>query len=88
MDVEIEEVLSNLSYKAYNQESDFKIITGNLGKYKIILSKSGVGKVNSATTTQFIIDKYKPIYIINIGISGGLSPDLKSGDTIIAEKMV
>ncbi|MGN0017723.1 MAG: 5'-methylthioadenosine/adenosylhomocysteine nucleosidase [Candidatus Gastranaerophilaceae bacterium] len=88
MDVEIEEILTNLSDVKYKQQPEFKIITGNLGKYKIILSKSGVGKVSSATTTQFIIDKYKPIYIINIGIAGGLSPDLKAGDTIIAEKMV
>ena len=88
MDVEINEILNNLSSKHYKQQGDFKITTGNLGKYKIVLSKSGVGKVNSATTTQFIIDMYKPDYIINIGIAGGLSPKLKAGDTIVAEKMV
>lgn len=88
MDVEIEEILSNLSNVRNKQYSEFKITTGNLGKYRIVLSKSGVGKVASATTTQFIIDKYKPIYVINVGIAGSLSPDLKVGDTVIAEKMV
>jgi len=88
MDVEIKEILTNLSNAKYKKENDFDIITGNLGKYKVILSKSGVGKVSSATTTQFIIDNYNPTYIINIGIAGSLSPYLKAGDTIIAEKMV
>ena len=86
MDVEINEILENLDNKHSKQISDFKITTGNLGKYKIILSKSGIGKVCAATTTQFIIDHYKPSYIINIGMAGGLSPDLKAGDVVIGEK--
>ena len=88
MDVEIEEILSNLSNAKGKQYLDFKIITGNLGKYRIVLSKSGVGKVNSATTTQFIIDKYRPAYIIIIGIAGGTSPNLKVGDTVIGSEMI
>ena len=88
MDVEIEEIMANLSNINNEQQAEFKIVTGNLGKYKIILSESGVGKVASATTTQFIIDKYKPKYIINIGIAGSLSSDLKAGDTVVGEKMV
>jgi adenosylhomocysteine nucleosidase len=50
--------------------------------------KSGVGKVTASTTTQYIIDNYKPIYIINTGIAGSLSPDLKAGDVIIVDKLV
>ena len=89
MDVEIEEIAANLSNitKQANQNT-FEITTGNLGKYKIILTKSGVGKVASATTAQYIIDKYKPEYIANIGIAGSISPEIKAGDTIIAEKMI
>lgn len=88
MDVEIEEISDNLSNINVWVQDDFKVTTGILGKYRIVLSKSGVGKVNSSTTTQFIIDKFKPRYIINIGIAGGLTPDLKIGDTIIADKMI
>lgn len=88
MDVEIDGILSNLSNISYSKQNDFNIVKGNFNKYKIILSKSGVGKVNSATTTQFIIDKYKPNYIINTGIAGSLSSNLKPSEIIIAEKMV
>ena len=88
MDVEAEEILDALSGKIYKHQKDFIVTIGNLGKYEIVLAKSGVGKVNSATTTQFIIDKFKPNFIINTGIAGGLSSDLKVGDTVIAEKMI
>ena len=44
MDVEIEEISANLSNVNYKEQNDFKIIIGNLGKYKIILSNLGVGK--------------------------------------------
>ena len=88
MDVEINEIIENLNRKKQEQTGSFTITTGYLGKYKVILSKSGVGKVNAATTTQFIIDKYKPKYIINIGLAGGLSPELKAGDMVLAEKLV
>ena len=44
MDVEIEEISANLSNVNYKEQNDFKIIIGNLGKYRIILSNSGVGK--------------------------------------------
>lgn len=88
MAVEIDEIQANISNPKYINKFDFKIITGTLGKYNIILSESGVGKTASASTTQFIIDNYHPKYIINIGLAGSLSPDLKSGDAIIAEKMI
>ncbi len=88
MDDEINEIHNNLNNTKTVQQNDFKIITGKLGKYNIVLTKSGVGKVASAVTTQFIIDKYSPVCIINTGIAGSLSDNLKAGDIIIAKDMV
>ena len=88
MDDEINEFITNLDNKKHTKYSDFEIYTGNINKEKIVLAKSGVGKVNAATTTQYIIDKYKPKYIINTGLAGSISPDLKAGDILIASKMV
>lgn len=88
MDEEISEIYSNLKSIKTIQKNNFYISTGTFNGNNIILTKSGVGKVASATTTQYIIDKYKPKYIINIGIAGSLSNNLKIGDIVIAEKMV
>lgn len=63
-------------------------IEGTNSDKQIILVKSGVGKVNAARTTQLLIDKYKPDYIINTGVAGGIDPDLQIGDIVIAESLV
>lgn len=51
---------------------------------KIILCLSGIGKVNAAATTQYLIDKYNPNLIINSGCAGSLTEKVKVLDTIIA----
>ncbi len=52
----------------------------------VIICQCGIGKVNAASLTQRIIDKYSPDRIINTGTAGGLAEGLNIGDVIIAEK--
>ena len=49
---------------------------------------SGVGKVNSAIATQFMIDCYKPSLIINAGICGGLDKQMNVLDTYLCNGAV
>ena len=44
--------------------------------------------MNSARTTQILIDKFEIEYIINVGVAGGLSDDLEIGDIVIGKKLV
>ena len=65
----------------------------NFVKFKIkdkicVLVKSGVGKVNAARATQILIDNFKPDYIVNVGVAGGLNPMLSIGDIVIGETLV
>ena len=65
----------------------------NFAKCKIkdkicVLVKSGVGKVNAARATQILIDNFKPDYIVNVGVAGGLNPMLSIGDIVIGETLV
>ena len=46
------------------------------------------GKVNSARTSQVLIDNFELNYIINIGVAGGINFNLNIGDIIIGEKLV
>lgn len=70
--------------KIYN----ITIYTGNIKEVNCVLVKSGVGKVNSARTTQVIIDKFNPKYIINTGSAGALSDKLKIGDVVIGTTLI
>lgn len=59
------------------------IFEGTYENKKIILCLSGIGKVNAAITTQYLIDTYKPDYIINSGCAGSLTEKVKVLDTIL-----
>lgn len=59
------------------------IYEGNYQDKKIILALSGIGKVNAAINTQYLIDTYKLDYIINSGCCGSLIEEGNVLDTIL-----
>lgn len=67
---------------------ELKFYESNINNVKCILVQSGVGKVNSARTTQVLIDNIKVDYIINVGVAGGISDELKILDIVIADKLI
>lgn len=62
--------------------------SGKIEEKKVVLVKSGIGKVNAARITQILIDKFKVKNIINVGSAGALNPFLNIGDIVIAEKLI
>ncbi len=72
--------------ESFNAESDGRgVYTAKLSGHDIIATVSGIGKVNSAASTQRIIDKYSPDIVINVGVAGGLDRSLSVLDMVIAE---
>ena len=67
---------------------DNKFYIGEIGKKKCALTICGVGKVNAARSTQIMIDKFSPEFIINSGVAGGISDRVKIGDIVIGQKLV
>lgn len=60
------------------------IYEGNYKNIGIILSLCGIGKVNSAADTQYLIDNYKIDFIINSGCCGSLIESVKVLDVVLA----
>ena len=63
--------------------ADLTFFTGRIHEKKVVIVKSGIGKVNAARCTQLLIDRFQPDAIINTGIAGGLDPALCVGDVVI-----
>jgi len=60
-------------------------LEGNyLGKH-IVLVRSGVGKVNAAAATQYIIDSFHPDIVIDMGIAGLLDQKIPAGSVIVTD---
>lgn len=47
---------------------------------------SGWGKIASAGSMQYVIDKYSPDLIVNLGTCGGFEGVVQQGETILVEK--
>mgnify|MGYP006440870229 FL=1 len=61
------------------------------GTYKgteIALAQSGIGKVNATICTQIMIDLFKPKKMVFSGVAGGLLPNMRVGDIIVASHVV
>lgn len=54
----------------------------------IYLVRCGVGEILAASATQFVIDHYKVDHIINYGLVGGISSQVKPGDLVLVDKVV
>lgn len=65
-----------------------EFIIGKIEGKKCVLSLCGVGKVNAARTTQFLIDCFSPDAMINVGSAGALSEDLAVGDIVLSSSAV
>lgn len=47
---------------------------------------SGWGKIASAGSMQYVINKYSPDLIVNLGTCGGFKPEVNQGEIILVEK--
>lgn len=88
MECEINALKSKLEKFKEEKVGTRSFFLGELHGHNVVLVQSGVGKVNAAIGTQYIIDKYSPNYIINTGIGGGLGKELQVGDIVIGSEFV
>jgi len=88
MDIEVENIKALLSDITTETVSGVDFVKGKFGQKDVVVAKCGVGKVFSALCTEAMILKYNPKVIINVGVAGCLTPELKIGDIVIADKVV
>ncbi|HAR3814945.1 TPA: 5'-methylthioadenosine/S-adenosylhomocysteine nucleosidase [Staphylococcus aureus] len=62
-----------------------KFYTGILKDREVVITQSGIGKVNAAISTTLLINKFKPDVIINTGSAGVLDESLNVGDVLISD---
>ncbi len=88
LSIEVEELTKLLENKQENTYAKMKYISGTINGKEVVMTECGIGKVNAAMSTQVMIDKYNPDVIINSGIAGSVSKELKIGDIVISKDCV
>jgi len=80
-------LLQGLLTEAHWQEIEgMRFISGRIGAAPVVLAWTGVGKVNAAVTTALLLEHFQPRRVIFTGIAGGVDPNLKPGDVVIAKQ--
>lgn len=85
---EIVSILKPLACESYPYGEFFSIESGGKYSKKIIFFHGGVGKISAAGSAQYIIDRFSPEFLINIGTCGGFEGAVRQGDIIMADETV
>ncbi|MDF7676155.1 5'-methylthioadenosine/adenosylhomocysteine nucleosidase [Neisseriaceae bacterium ESL0693] len=83
MQPELDILVNQLQQRADSQIGSVCFYTGILNQQNVVITLSGIGKVNAAMTTAILIEHFKPVCVINTGSAGALTADLQIGDVVI-----
>ncbi|MFC5403177.1 5'-methylthioadenosine/adenosylhomocysteine nucleosidase [Cohnella soli] len=84
MQEEIELLLAGLENKESERHAGIEYFRGVFRGQKVVLTRSGIGKVNSAVCTQILIDRFSADAILFTGVAGAVDPALNIGDIVIS----
>lgn len=87
MDEEIAQLLPQLKDARTERHAGIDFAIGRFGQIKVIVCKSGVGKVNAAVCAQILIDRFRAASVIFTGVAGALAPQLNIGDIVISTEL-
>lgn len=88
MDKEVEAILRVMDTYQRVEYSHVPMAEGTLCGQRIIVMKSGVGKVNAALSTTVLLERLQVSGVINIGTAGGLKEDENILDAVISTRVV
>lgn len=88
MQEELEVILQSLIKERTVVRAGMEFHVGLYADRPVVAVICGVGKVNAALCAQILISEFSVQRLINIGVAGGLGPDIQPGDIVIANSLV
>jgi adenosylhomocysteine nucleosidase len=88
MDIEARSLIKSMSDVKEEKISSYQYIyQGHLGTKDLIVAICGVGKVNAATITTYLLSHYQIDLIVSTGLCGTCNSELEVGTIIIGERV-
>lgn len=84
MDEEVELLKSKMDETVEREIAGSLFVEGMLYGQKVVLLKSGIGKVNAAMSTTILHEQFDINAVINTGSAGGFAKELEVGDVVIS----
>jgi adenosylhomocysteine nucleosidase len=79
---------SRISHSPYGNWFEYRYSKNDIQNKPVIFFHGGWGKVAAAGSTQYVITRWKPKLVVNIGTCGGFANLVSIGDVILAERTV
>ena len=87
MRVELEQILARMEDVRQEEQAGVQVYLGVLEGHAAAAAVCGVGKVSAALCTQMLISRYAPSALLHSGIAGGVAPELRHMDLVVAREL-
>lgn len=92
MPEEVALIANSLQNVNYEEGASLRMACGNLTSkqgesLRVVATVGGMGTVNAAATTQYLIDTYHPQAVLFSGIAGNLTKSLHVNDIVLGETL-
>ena len=87
MDKELQQLLQLMDKPLECLQKGQSFWIGQIGDSSLILTKSGIGKVNAVYGVINLIDNFRPDVVISTGCAGGASIDLEIRDVVVSTQI-
>ena len=88
LEEEVDLIEAAMTVSGRHTHAGIETVRGIFGGVEIVLAQCGVGKVNATICTQMLIDHYRPGALVFSGVAGGLLPNMRVGDVVIASHLI
>ena len=88
MEEEVAVLKESMDIEKVVEYASMQFYKGVLCGKKVVVVRSGIGKVNAAVCTQILADKFNVDILINTGIAGSLDAAIDIGDMVISTDLV
>ncbi len=88
MEVEVENLISMIDNVVSTKIGMNEFFSGKINDKDVVVTRCGIGKVNSAVATQMMIDKFDVDCVINTGVAGAMHDELDVCDIVISTDLI
>ena len=84
MEEEVNRLKDNMTVEKVLNKANMEFYCGVLQEKKVVIVRSGIGKVNAAICTQILCDDFNVTAVINTGVAGSLKNEINIGDIVLS----
>ncbi len=86
VDDEISLLIKKLKLMTIKESAGHKFFIGTLFGIRVVIVKSGIGKVNGSLISQSLISRFPIRFIVGTGTAGSIVPYLNIGNSVLSTK--